>query len=68
MVFVFCVSQENQAEATQKRLFKFILFLLFLNLPLKGVQNYCLFIDFQKVYAFKIFNLEKNFLFNLKKN
>jgi len=55
MVFVFCVFQENYAVFTQKSLFKFIYILLILVLPLKGVQNYCLFIDYQKVYAYKIY-------------
>ena len=54
MSFVFCAFQENKAEFTQKSLFKFILILLILDLPLKGVQNYCLFIDYQKVYANKV--------------
>lgn len=39
MGFVFCALQENKAELTQKGLFKFILILLILDLPLKGVQN-----------------------------
>ena len=54
MGFVFCAFQENKAEFTQKSLFKFILILLILDLPLKGVQNYRLFIDYQKLYNYII--------------
>jgi len=59
--FVFCVFQVFTAVLHRSVYINFIYFLLILDLPLKGVQNYCLFIDFQKVYAFKTIKLEKIF-------
>jgi uncharacterized membrane protein (UPF0182 family) len=49
MGFVFCAFTSINATLTQKCLLFIIFSLLILVLSPKGVQNYCLFIDFQKV-------------------